>query len=558
MAVAESAVAAPKAPRVSIWHFVRLQYRMMDYGSRRGWRLALRVLSIVLGFLMGCGGLVLLALPGVFDSVRGGVLTASFTGTVSTLSWLLLPLVFFGVDETLDPARFALLPLRRRTLVIGLLTAALLGVSALSTFLATLGLVVSAGLLGGVVAALVEFVGIAGGVVLGVAASRALASAFANLLRSRRMRDLANVLLAALAALLGPLTLAVMYAIEKANWDQLTLVARVLGWTPLAAPYTAGMDVVEGQIGLGLAKLAITALTIVGLLWWWAHSLESAMYGAVSEGGARGGRTRAGGPVEALFPRAARWLPRDRYGALVARELRYWWRDARRRSSLIAVAVGGVFVPVMVNLGGVRVGASGQAFDAAPALLSSSMIFVGALSAVSLANQFGLDGSAYAAHIIAGVPGKVELRARVVAYSIQVVPLLVLISVVLGLLIREPTWIGIASGSLFAAYGASLAITLFISVLAAYALPETSNPFAVTSGTGMARSMLSFVAVLGGGAASVPMIVATVVLGDLWLWLALPLGLAYGVGAAALGTYLAGDALDRRMPELLQTITPRR
>ena len=38
-------------------------------------------------------------------------------GGLLVLGWLLLPLVFFGVDETLDPARFALLPLPRRTLV---------------------------------------------------------------------------------------------------------------------------------------------------------------------------------------------------------------------------------------------------------------------------------------------------------------------------------------------------------------------------------------------------------------------------------------------------------
>ena len=49
------------------------------------------------------------------------------------LGWLLLPLVFFGVDETLDPARFALLPLRRRTLVTGMLAAALVGVPAVAT-----------------------------------------------------------------------------------------------------------------------------------------------------------------------------------------------------------------------------------------------------------------------------------------------------------------------------------------------------------------------------------------------------------------------------------------
>ena len=64
---------------------------------------------------------------------------------VLVLGWLLLPLVFFGVDETLDPARFALLPLTRRTLVTGLLAAALVGVPALATLLATGGLVVAAG-----------------------------------------------------------------------------------------------------------------------------------------------------------------------------------------------------------------------------------------------------------------------------------------------------------------------------------------------------------------------------------------------------------------------------
>ena len=33
------------------------------------------------------------------------------------------------------------------------------------------------------------------------------------------------------------------------------------------------------------------------------------------------------------------------------------------------------------------------------------MLFVGALAAVTLANQFGYDGSAYAANVVAGVPG---------------------------------------------------------------------------------------------------------------------------------------------------------
>ena len=60
------------------------------------------------------------------------------------LGWLLLPLVFFGVDETLDPARFALLPLPRRTLVTGLFAAALIGVPALAVLSRSSGLVLTA------------------------------------------------------------------------------------------------------------------------------------------------------------------------------------------------------------------------------------------------------------------------------------------------------------------------------------------------------------------------------------------------------------------------------
>jgi ABC-2 type transport system permease protein len=54
------------------------------------------------------------------------------------------------------------------------------------------------------------------------------------------------------------------------------------------------------------------------------------------------------------------------------------------------------------------------------------------------------------------------------------------------------------------------------------------------------------------------MAVAALLLGAVWNWLALPVGLAYGGSAAWLGCYLAGDILDRRAPELLAAVTPRR
>ncbi|MEU5944349.1 ABC transporter permease [Micromonospora sp. NPDC047465] len=563
------AVTHPTSPatavrRVSARHFVRLKLRVMGNNFRgQGWRVGLFVAGVLAGLWLGGTGFFLFAAPGLADGGRYALMVASLGGGLAVLGWLLLPLVFFGVDETLDPARFALLPLPRRTLVTGLFAAAFVSVPTLAVLLALSGLVVTAGALGGWSAAAVMSVGVVAGLLLCVAGARAVTSAFATALRSRRVRDLAAVLLAVLAALLGPLQLAGVAALGDADWDRLDGVAEVIGWTPFGAPWTAGIDVAEGRAWAAPVKLLITAAAIVALLAWWSRSLESAMVGAASAGPARDRRGVAGGAVAQLFPRAAGWARRDRFGALVARDVRYWWRDARRRANLITVAVVGLFVPVMVNLGGsgFSVGAE-QGFSvpdtASPVLVTLSMLFVGLLAAVTLANQFGFDGSAYAANVVAGVPGQLELRARMAAFSIYLLPMLAVISVVVAVVLGEPGWIGLMAGTLVATYGAGLAVNTFVSVLGAYSLPETSNPFALNSGAGVAKSFLTLLSMLASAVAAVPMVVAAGLLGDVWLWLALPVGAAYGLGAALLGAYLAGDVLDRRMPELLATVTPRR
>ncbi|MBQ1023014.1 ABC transporter permease [Micromonospora sp. C95] len=563
MAVPVTAPASQVRP-VSARHFVKLKLRVMGNNFRgQGWRVALFLVGSLIGLWFAVGAFFGLAAPGLAGDDRYALLVAAFAGGLTVLGWLLLPLVFFGVDETLDPARFALLPLSRRTLVTGLFAAALVSVPTVAVLLALSGLVVTAGVFGGWSAALVSAVGVVCGLLLCVAGARAVTGAFASMLRSRRVRDLAAVLLAVLAASLGPLQLAGVAAIQDTDWDRLTGVASVIGWTPLGAPWTVGIDVAQGRAWAAPVKLLITLVTIVALLAWWSRSLESAMVGAASAGPTRARPGVTGGVVAQLFPRAVGRLRRDRFGALVSREARYWWRDARRRANLITIAVVGLFVPVMVNFGGQGFTIdSDQGFSAAgdssPVLVSLSMLFVGLLAAVTLANQFGFDGSAYAANVVAGVPGRLELRARITAFSLYVLPMLAVVAVVIALVIGEPTWIGFMAGALVATYGAGLAVNSFVSVLGAYSLPETSNPFAMNSGAGVVKGMLTLLAMAATGALAAPMVLAAALLGDTWLWLGLPLGVAYGVGAALLGAYLAGDVLDRRQPELLALVTPRR
>lgn len=561
-----TAATTPAAPArsVSARHFVRLKLRVMGNNFRgQGWRIAMFVGGALVGLWFAASGFFLFAAPGMTGNGQYAVLVAAAGGGLLVLGWLLLPLVFFGVDETLDPARFALLPLPRRTLVVGLFAAALVSVPVLAASIASLGLVLTAWALGGWSAGVVAVLGVLSGLLLCVAASRAVTSAFASMLRSRRVRDLAAVLLAVTAALLGPLQVFGLAALRQTDWSRLTGPASVLGWTPFGAPWTAGIDVAQGRVWAAPLKLLITVAAIVALLTWWSRSLESAMVGSATAGPAPARRSVGGGAVAQLFPRAATWARRDRFGALVAREARYWWRDARRRANLITIAVVGIFVPVLINVMGGDFASQDGGFtaavgDSSPVVVTLSLLLVGIVASATLANQFGFDGSAYAANVVAGVPGGVELRARMTAFSLYVLPMLGLVAVVLSVLLSRPQWIGLMVGSLLATYGAGLAVNSFLSVLGAYSLPETSNPFGMNSGAGMAKGVLTLLAMITTAVIGVPMVVAAALLGDAWLWLALPLGTGYGLGAALLGAYLAGDVLDRRQPELLATVTPRR
>ncbi|MEV4345393.1 ABC transporter permease [Actinoplanes sp. NPDC049596] len=523
--------------------FVRLKLRLIANGLRgRPGRVALFVTGLLVSGIWAVAGYAIFASPGVLDNEQAAGILLPLGGAALVLGWVVLPLVFFGVDESLDPARFALFPLRRRTLIVGLFVAALVGLPAVATLVATAGAVTTAAHFGGAPAALVQLAGILVGLLLCVAVSRAVTSAFATGLRSRRSRDLAVVLLAVTAALLGPLQLAVLAALQRADWAAFGTVADIAGWTPLGAPFSVGLDVAAGRVWAVPLKLLIACAAIAALLWWWSATLERAMLGAAASG--RGGEaTETGSPVDRLVGRLlfGRRLPATRFGALVAREVRYWLRETRRRASLITFTVVGLFLPVSISM------SSGS--------VSPVALFVGALAAIGLANQFGYEGSAYAANLTAGVPGRTEIHSRAAAHALFTMPLLVVVAIVATVVGGRPEAIGAQFGGLVAAYGVGLGVVLPISVLAAYALPETTSPFALSSGGGAAKGLLTLGAILATIVVSAPLQVVGFFLGDAWLWLGLPAGIAYGCAAYLIGSGVAGDLLDKRMPEVLAAVT---
>jgi ABC-2 type transport system permease protein len=531
-------------------HFVRLKLRLTRNGLRgRTLRIVLFVLGLIAGLWAAVGGFALFTGAGLAGG-DAGLVIVTFAGAGLTLAWLLLPLLFFGVDETIDPARFALLPVPRGTLLRGMLAAACVSVPALATAIALLGLVLGAAVRDGLLAAGVALVGAVLGLLMCVVGSRALTSAFASMLRSRRVRDLAAILIAVLASSVAPLQFVVSSLIAHSDLDRAVRIARVLAWTPLGAPYAAYVEVAEGRWAVALARLAVAAVSVAALILWWWGTLESAMIGTVS--GARSsaarGREKAGA-VSGLFPAALQVLRPGRFSGLMAREWRYWWRDPRRRASLFSLTIAGVVLPVVMRAG------SGQGGMPLPVAVAFSAM----LAAMVLSNQFGTDGSAYALHLLVGVPGRVELRARACALALLMAPILVLVTVVVAVLTHALSQLLAALGIVAAGLGVAAGTSALLSVLVPYAFPESSNPFAVSGGTAGLRGLL---AVVGSFAAMMllvpPLLFAVLTHGPAAGLAVVVAGVVWGGAGLLLGTHIAGDILDRRGPEILAAVTPRR
>ena len=180
---------------------VRLKLTLLRNSLRRSvWRTVGLIIGMV--YALGIVVAVLIGMVGLrFTSLE---LTADVTVvafSALTLGWLLMSLLVFGIDETVDPAKFALLPVRARELLPGLLVAGLVGVPGIASALVALGLIITwARTLPLTLAAIVT-------VPLGLATcfllSRAATAAFASFLSSRRFRDLAFVALALFGASLG-------------------------------------------------------------------------------------------------------------------------------------------------------------------------------------------------------------------------------------------------------------------------------------------------------------------------------------------------------------------
>jgi ABC-2 type transport system permease protein len=520
---------------------IRLKLALLKNSLKRSvWR----TIGLVLGLLYALGVVIgvlagMVALRWTSAALTADVTVVAFSAL--TLGWLLMSLLVFGVDETVDPGKFALLPLRSTDLLPGLFLAGFVGSPGIATVLASSGLIIA--WTRDVPLAMAAVVAFPLGVATCVLLSRAGTTAFARFLSSRRFRDFAFVALALLGLLLG-VAGNLFGQFAQAGPSQLrsslTDAAQVAAWTPFGWAWAIPADVARGHWGQAAVHLVLAAGLVAGLWRVWGYFLGLRLVEPTDPAGAAV-TVKPNSAIDRLFPASPA-------GGVATRTLRYWRRDPRYLASVAGFLVAPVIIMVtqLANPDGNAVLAM-----FAPAIL-------GAFIGVGVAQDLSYDGSALWLHISTGLRGADDRAGRVMSAVVIFGPLLLILLVAAGVLTGE--W-----RLLPAVLGVTITVTLtglgVGSVVGAVwqwpAPPPGASPFHKGSSGGL-PALLSFtVSTLVTLGLSLPTL--ALVISSIWTpWLAyvsLAVGIITGLIALKLGITRGGAILERRWPEVLKAVS---
>lgn len=524
---------------------VRLKLTLLRNSLRRSvWR----TVGLVIGLIYGLGVVVAVLIGMVALRFTSPALTGDVTVLVfgaMTLGWLVFSLLVFGVDETVDPGKFALFPVSARHLMPGLFVAGLLGTPGVATVLVSTGLVItwSRGVLLTIAAVVASPLGIA----LCFLLSRAATAAFASALSARKFRDFATVALVIFGVGLGLLG-NLVGNFSDSNPAQmrglLANAARAMSWTPFGWPWAIPADV-AARSWLRAAVHLLLTVGLLSLLWWvWGHYLDRNLVSPLETGG---GATK----VKSRRNSVGHLFPPTPAGAVAIRCLHYWRRDPRYLGAIAGMLVAPIIIIVsqLITPHGVV-----QLAVFAPA-------FLGLLLGTSLAQDLSYDGNAVWQHVSTGIAGVDDRRGR--SWAILSIALPIMIVVQLGAVAFAGHWELLVSAIAVDAVTimSSLGVGAWAGAIWQWpAPPPGANPFQKSGSGGGFQSALGFGLTTGLALAGSLPTIAMVVAG-IWIpwlgWLALPLGVGTGLLIMKLGLVKGGALLDRRWPEVLAAVSAR-
>jgi ABC-2 type transport system permease protein len=521
--------------------FVRLKLRLLANALRSSTPAkASFMISTAFAVLTALGIFALLA------SLHGQSAAVGLTSLIFTIfafGWLILPMVAFGLDNTLDPATMALYPLRTRPLAVGLLAASATGAWPAANVIGLLGVLIGLARGFGILIALVA---VPLQLLFCITLARLVSTSMAGLLRSRRGKDLAVFLLIPIVAgyeffaQVVP-RLAGTGKLTAAGFASLDAWMR---WLPTGLAAHAIQDASDGRIGLALLRLAGLAAVIVVLGWLWIRSLSRALVSPDSS--IRSSQVHAGA------------LPLARYGLRGAVAARFWIYQRREPISLVYWGLTAV-ITVASSISAII--GTGPGSTRHPGVTFLSAVLGAAFIGLFHANTVGSTGPAFVMEATA-LTDRNAIRAYLSGQNIVLavigVPLLVVLTFGLGFAGGFPAFGFETMPAGLAALGAALALSNIITVSGAYPMAKRAGTpiYTAAPGYGSSRVAATFSTLFGVPLLTAPVIVAAVLTAGAPLAIRAPLlmicAAAYGFALAWAGARIAASAAEGRMPELCQ------
>ena len=511
---------------------VQLKLRLLANQFRRSpWQ----VVGLVLALLYGVGitvGLVTLLVALRYAPLSLATAITVGGGSLAVLAFLIVP-VFVGIDDTLDPRRFALFGIGRSRLAFGLAVAALVGVPGFVLMLVSFATVATWSR--SAPAAAVALVCVPVTVLLCVLLSRIGAAGAGLLLSTRRAREAVAAIFVIGLCLLAPL--AVVLSNLEFGREAVAATAAVVGvlaWTPLGASWAAPASIASGSpTGWAQLGIAIATVALLGLAW------RALVARSVETPGRRARPQSVGGL--GWFRR----LPATPRGAIAARATTYWARDVRYRVSAISIPITPIALVFVLHIAGVS--------TSVLALLPVPIValFLG----WATHNDIAYDHTAIWLHVAAGVRGIDDRLGRLVPVVVVGAPVLIAASFVSAAIAGRPVLaaavIGVAGCLLMAGMG----IGGVTSALMPYPVPRPgSSPFQQPNSTGGLSAIVQSALFLIQLLVSLPAIAFGLLAlqgSGGWAWASLGSGVLVGGLVLVWGTWFGGRLFERRGPELL-------
>jgi len=520
------------------WLLVQLKLRLLRNALRSstGAKISF-ILSTIFAGLFAVGAFIALAL------MRGSSASVDLTTvmfTVVAFGWLILPILAFGLDGTLDPATLALYPLRTRPLVVGLLAASAAGAWPLANVVGLLG--VTVGLARGGLGLLVAVVAVVLQVLFCMTLARFVTTSMARLLRSRKGKDLAAFLVIPIFALYEFFIQVVprVAAEGKLTAASFTGIDSWLRWLPPGLAAHAIEDASSGRLGAAVVRLALLAAVIVALGWLWIRALSHALVTVDTS-------------TQSSEVRAAA-LPLARYGLRGTVAARFWIYQRREPTSLIYWVMTAVIM-VVVSISSI-VGSQHN-----PPIVIASAIFGAGFVGYFHADSVGMTGSPFVIEALA-LTDRRSLRAYFSGQNLALcligVPLLTAICFGLAAAVRQPSEGVTATAVALAGLGAALGLSNILTVLLPYPMVKrTGSPMRQAAQGYQARAFGGVISSLVGVAVlASPVVVAGVLTSGGPAAVRIPVLLAcaaaYGVALAWIGVRIAARAAQDKLPELCQ------